>query len=226
MKRWTNLLPLASILLAVLLLAACAPAVPGPAPEEIEGQVATAVAQTIEAQGEVATSVAMTVDAQSTQTVASIPSQTNTPAAAATFEPAIIITDTPLASDTPSLTLPPPVVDESTPTITVTPEKYKCDAYTQAPKDREEVRPGEKFRIKWIIVNTGTRPLPAGVDVKYSGGSQMTSVTRVEIPNGLQPGESYTLVLDAVAPKEKGLQYMTWTVEGPLCFAYLAIEVK
>lgn len=224
MKRWSNQLRLASILLVIPLLVACAPAlVPTADHEEVADQVATSVAMTVEAQGQIATSVAMTIDAQNTQTAASIPSQTNSPVVAATFEPAKIITDTPLASDTP---FPPPVIDEPTPTITVTPVKYKCDAYTQAPKDKEEVRPGENFRIKWIIVNTGTRALPAGVDVKYSGGSQMTSVTRVEIPMALQPGESYTLVLDAVAPNEEGLQYMTWTVEGPLCFAYIAIEVK
>lgn len=225
MKRWSNLLRLAITLLAIILMAACVPAGgPTPTPEDIEGKVATSVAMTIEAQGQVATSVAMTVAVQNTQTAAAIPPPTNTPAA--TFEPAIITTDTPLVSDTPSPNLPPPATDESTPIATATAEKYTCDAFTQAPKNKAEIKAGASFTIKWIIVNTGTRPWNAGVDVKYSGGTQMTTATRVEIPNALQPGERYTLVLDAVAPKEQGLQYMTWTVQGPLCNAYIAIDVK
>ena len=233
MNRLTNPLRLTFALLVITLLVACAPGEELPSPEEIQAAINTAVAQTMEAEEQIADSVAMTVAVQNTQTAVAIPTQTNTlaqtdtPVVAATFEPAIIITDTPLASNTPvtpSPTFPPPPTDP--PAATVEVPLYACDVDNAAPKDSEEVKPGENFKIKWMIVNTGTKALPAGVDVKYAGGSQMTTVTRVEIPNALQPGESYTLVLNAVAPKEQGLQYMTWVVEGPLCYAYVAINVK
>lgn len=223
MNRMTNPFRLTIALLVVALLAACVPGEQPPSPEDIEAAVNTSVAMTMEAQAEIATSVALTVAAQNTQTAAAIPSPTNTPSV---FEPEIITTDTPLASVTPlapATPSPTPVID---PTITATPEKYVCNVYTQNPKYGEEVRPGENIKIKWIIVNTGTRPWNAGVDVKYAGGTQMTKVTRVEIPKALQPGERYTLVLDGVAPKKKGQYSMVWTVEGPRCSAYITIEVK
>lgn len=221
MKRLSNPLRLASVLLVIALLAACAPGQPTPSQEEINAAINTSVAQTVEAQGQMATSVALTVAAQNTQTAAAIPSPTNTQTAASVFE-----TNTPRPSDTPSQTLPPPATDASTATMTVTPQLYACDVYTQNPKDRDEVRPGENFKIKWIIVNTGNKAWRPGVDVKFSDGSQMTTATFVEIPNALQPGEQYTIVLNAVAPNEQGLHYMTWIVEGGLCYAYIAIDVK
>jgi hypothetical protein len=54
----------------------------------------------------------------------------------------------------------------------------------------------------------------------------MTAVTVVEIPVKMNPGATYQIILDAVAPAEKGSQVMIWSVQGQLCFPYTAIVVK
>ncbi len=75
------------------------------------------------------------------------------------------------------------------------------------------------------VVNNGTRDWYEGFDLKYSGGDQMSSVTRVQLP-ALAAGDQYEMVLDAVAPTEKGIKTMTWRVDGPTCFGYVVITVK
>jgi hypothetical protein len=105
------------------------------------------------------------------------------------------------------------------------PVKYACDAFAQKPGYLEDIKAGSTFDIRWIIVNTGENTWPAGFDVKYSNGSKMTSTTLVEIGREMSPNDRYTIELDAVAPKKEGHQYMTWVVEGQLCFPSILINV-
>lgn len=205
-----------TVILAVL-LAGCAPA---QAPVDIQPQVNTAVAQTMEAQQQIENIVAETVAAQLPEstptTVDVIPTSTTAP----TFSAIIIPTDTPLP------VLPP--VDEVFDTETPLPVQpaYACDVYTVSPDYQEEIKAGSKFEVKWMIVNTGTRTWAAGLDVRYSDGWKMTGPTAVEIPVQVAPGNSYTISLTATAPGQKGSQYMTWVVEGQLCFPSVLIKVK
>lgn len=103
--------------------------------------------------------------------------------------------------------------------------KTVCNIFTQSPDHMENIKAGSSFDIKWIIINTGSTTWPAGLDVKYSSGPQMTKQTRVEISKALKPNERYTIVLDAVAPKQTGPQYMTWIIEGQLCSPSVIINV-
>ena len=207
---------LLSIMGVILLLAACAPAVQATeSPVDIADQVATAVA--------------LTVAAQNTQTAEAIPPATNTPlptqteSVSPTFAVANIVTHTPFPTNTPLPTNTRSPTD--TPEATVPPPLYSCDAFAQSPDYQAEFKFGDEFDIRWIIINTGTRPWPAGFDVKYSSGSKMTSVTVVEIPIEMKPNDRYTIVLDAVAPKQEGPQYMTWIVQGQLCYPSVIINV-
>ena len=54
----------------------------------------------------------------------------------------------------------------------------------------------------------------------------MTGVKTVEIPKAMKPNDRYTINLDAVAPTQKGHQYMTWAVDGQLCYPSIIINVK
>jgi len=54
----------------------------------------------------------------------------------------------------------------------------------------------------------------------------MSGVNRVQIPKIMNPGDSYTVVMDGFAPAKKGRQVMTFAVDGPMCFPYVAIIVK
>ena len=75
------------------------------------------------------------------------------------------------------------------------------------------------------VVNNGTESWPSGYDYKYTGGTQMTTTTIVELPP-LKPGDQYEVVLDATAPSEYGNHTMTWMVQGQLCYGYVVITVN
>ena len=198
---------LSTAMAIVFVLAACVPAAqPTVDPNEVANQVAT--------------SVALTVAAQNTQTAVARPSDTPIPS------PTLVPTLVPvLPTATPFVVVPPTVVSGGGGGGVTTKPDYACDIIRRRPFDNTFFRPGDPFDIKWTIVNTGTRNLRAGTDVKYSIGSQMTSVTLVELPE-MKPGDQFEIILDAVAPATEGHHIMTWVVEGPLCYPYAAIIVE
>jgi len=211
MKR--NLFP---GLVVTFLFSACAPAQPVKSPEEIENQIATSVALTVAAQ-----------NIQMGQTQAIIPEPTNTPLPTQTeTDPAI---PTPvLPSATPFVVLPPTLTPETSVDgggATRIPLNYACTSRDRRPYDNTHFKSNREFDIKWTIVNTGAKSWPAGLDVKYFSGTKMTSTTFVELP-AMGPGDTYVLNIDAIAPKKEGFYVMTWTVEGQLCYPYVAIIVE
>jgi hypothetical protein len=193
----------------LFLFAACAPAQP------------TVTQEPVDISDEVATSVALTVAAQNTQTAEAIPPATNTPLATQTPEAPptltpILPTSTPLAP--PTATLGPAGTPLPRP-------EYACSAINRRPFDQTVFRPNAEFDIVWTIVNTGTKTMAAGLDLKYHSGPKMTTTSRVELP-ALKPGEQYTVDFDAIAPNKQGLHVMTYLVDGRLCFPYTAIIVE
>jgi len=201
----------------ILLLAACAPA-PAPTqdPAEIQRQIQESVALTVAAQ-----------NAEAEQNQAVVAEPTNTPLPTQTEPgPASPTPDIPTA--TPFTVVPPTL----TPNISVggggptaIPLEYDCTSRDRRPYDNTYFKSNKEFDIKWTIVNTGTKSWPAGFDVKYYSGEKMSATTFVELP-AMAPGDSYEVVLDAVAPKKEGFYVMTYIVEGQLCFPYVAIIVE
>ena len=205
---------LLSIMAVVVLLAACQPpAAPTQSASDLENEVATIVALTVAAQ-----------NAQTQAAVSPTPEATNT----------TLPTQTDSAPPTPTLLLP-----TATPTVVVLPTSssggggggtttkrdYSCDTIRRRPFDNTSYRPGDTFDIKWTIVNTGTKTMVAGLDLKYNSGTQMTNRTRVELPE-LKPGAQFAVDFDAVAPNKEGTYIMTFLVEGGLCYPYVAIIVE
>jgi len=193
------------VLAAAFLLAACTPATATPTVDlnDIANRVSTAVAATVAA-GQTGTAAAM-------------------PPATPTLVPTLPSTPTPVLP-----TATPFVVPTSTSFSngggSVTRNKYACDIIRQRPLDNSEFKPGDDFDIKWTIVNTGTATWLAGTDLKYLSGPRMTSAGLVELPE-MEPGDQYSVAFDASAPSEKGLQVMTWIVQGGFCYPYVAIIV-
>jgi len=201
---------LLSMMGVILLLAACAPAAqPTESPEDIADQVATAVA--------------LTVAAQNTQTAEAIPPATNTPLPTQTeaFPPS----PTPILPTATPLTLSTATRVAGTAGPTATRPEYACSAISRRPFDNTVFRPNAEFDIVWTIVNTGTKTMAAGLDLKYLSGPKMTTTSRVELPE-LKPGEQYIVDFDAIAPSAQGLHVMTYLVDGQLCYPYVAIIVE
>lgn len=200
-------------LAVIFLLSACAPAAaPTVDPAEVANQIAT--------------SVALTVASQNLETEQAIPEATFTP----------IPTDTPAVVDTPTLVADLPT---ATPFVIVPPTNvpsgggggapvksdFECDIIKRRPRDYEVFKPGDDFDVRWTIVNTGRKTLAAGLDLKFSAGTQFIGVNRVELPK-LDPGDQYEVTFDAVAPEKPGNYIMTYIVEGGLCYPYAAITVE
>ena len=205
-----------SILLAtIFLLAACAPVQATQSPQDIQNQISTAVA--------------MTVQIQSLQTQAAQASQPTATLAFTPTEP-VAVTSTPIFPTATPFEIIPTAVSHSGSSggssggsSTV---KYACDPDTgKRPRDNAQYKPGDSFDVKWTIINTGTATWPAGYDFSYFGGDQMTSAAGIQLPQ-MKPGDKYSVVFDAKAPASKGFHQMTWKVQGGFCYAYVAIIVQ
>lgn len=195
----------------VFLVTAC---LPGQNTQELESRVNTAVAQTMAVENRIANSVEQTVTAQS-------PLASPTAAADAAFTFTETPTPTPFIIDT---FTPFPV--SPTGTRVSRQAKYACAVINRRPFDLSEYNQGAKFDIKWTIVNIGSKAWVAGIDVKYYSGPKMATTNRVQIPKVMDPNDSYTIVMDAFAPNKKGRHVMTFAVDGPMCYPYVAIIVK
>lgn len=201
----------------VFVLAAC---LPGQSPVDVESQVNTAVANAMATnQNQIEESVALTVAAQQLQFTPT--AEESVP----TNDPVLELTSTPTLG-IPTLA---PLLPTNTPLANNPPKQlpaYACNAINRKPLDNTEFNRNAKFDIKWTIVNTGTQTWPAGTDVKYFSGPQMTTTTRIEIPKEMKPKDTYVVNLDAKAPDKRGFFVMTWTLDGQMCYPYVAINVK
>jgi len=206
------------LLLLAVLLSACLPT--GQSQQDVDSIVNTVVAQTMEANARIEEAVNQTLTAQAPLATATL-EFTATPEP--TFEPLIIITDTPFPTSTNTNV---PFVPQSQSQQQPTAQPYSCYVETRFPAYREEIKAGSNFEIRWFVKNTGTRTWDAGVDLKYASGVKMTTAERVEIKNALAPGEIYKISITGKAPKNSGVQQMTWIVEGKLCYANVVITVK
>jgi hypothetical protein len=223
MKRWSNPLRLASILLAVTLLAACAPGVPPTSnPEIVEDQVATSVAMTIEAQGQIATSVAMTVAAQQTEDAVRFPTGTPFPSPLPTLTP-VLATATPFPTSTSSGGGGGGGGSGGTTTY-----QFSCDIIRQRPIDNTEFKRTNTFDVTFAILNNGTATWDAGKDLVLLGNPGRTLTNppgTIELPK-MEPGDVFTVgPFDAEAPDDPGRYVIDFKLEGGFCYPYVAFYV-
>ena len=220
LKKRTTLQVFLKSMFAILviggLLAACAP---GQSPEQIQAQIQTGVAMTMQVQDQIGTSVAMTVQSQSAQPLAAASTPTEIPASVPTLTPI-------LSTSTAFVVTPPANTGGSGGGGSSSKPDYNCDPDIQKrPFDNQEFARGDKFDVKWTILNNGALTWAAGKDLSYYSGPQLTTVTFEQLPE-VKPGGTYSVVLDAVAPSTPGHYVMTWKLEGGFCYPYVAIIVK
>ncbi|GAB1469644.1 hypothetical protein MASR2M66_05210 [Chloroflexota bacterium] len=197
------------VALAVL-LAACLPAQQQPT-ADVQAQVNTAVAGTMQVNEQIDLVVELTVAAQdAAKSEASQAAPDSNVALQATSTAQPTITPMPIFTSIPTKALP----------------SYSCSIVTKKPKTNEVFHGGDDFDIKWTITNTGTAAWYDAVDIKYYNGNSFANSKRAEIRTPLKPGESFDIVLDATAPKTPGYHFMAWMVDGSMCFGYVNIWVK
>ncbi len=194
------------IVAVAAVLAACAPA---QSADQVQMQVATGVAMTVQAQGDLAAAVAGTLTAQAPE-----PSPTVSP----TTIPLNLPTAADIATVTPFVVVPPSGGGSSG-----SAPLYGCSFAELKPRTNV-FKPGDPFDIVYWIKNTGTKDWPSKKDLDFLSGTKFTTTLGQELPP-LKSGETTTVSFDANAPKEPGFYEMKWKVEGGLCFPFTDIEV-
>ena len=197
-------------LAAAAVLAACAPGQASPA--QVESQVGTSVAMTVQAQDGMAAAVAATLTAQA-------------PASTATIPPTPIVLSLPTSSDPANATATPFVVVPASgggSSGSGTP-LYSCSVREVKPKVNQ-FKPGDPIDVVWVITNTGSKAWPSSKDLHLMNSTVISTYVGGELP-ALKPGDSTTISFEANAPAKPGLYGMQFKVEGGLCFPALNIEV-
>ena len=214
-----------ALLMLTALITACAPA--QPSQDQIQSQVQTSVAATMQIQNQMGTFVAQTVQAQ--------------PAAATEAD-----TPTLALSSTPAPTLTPVVL---VPTFTSAPVSsggsgggsysyiqtgLACDVVT-IPKDDLKYFRGEHFIVKFTLINTGTAqwcnsnscPSAGGPDFSFDSGTNFVSTSGpIQIP-ALKSGASFQVpTMSGIAPNKVGIYTMVWKLAGPICYGAIRINVN
>lgn len=200
-EKRTRILAGLIVLIAVLSLAACAPAKPKEDPNLVYTQAAE------------------TVSAQLTLTQAAQPPATQTPEPSATPLPPtatvelVVPTLTPLA-----------LQQTNTPAPTATQIRVGGDGATWAynsPPDGKVFTPGENFQLAFGLLNTGSTSWTQEYKLIWSGGTQVSSTTSVSHdPDGgkkltVPPGEKGEFIVAATAPQKPGSYKTTWFFKSP-----------
>ena len=186
----TNLLTV--VLLASILLAACAPSTPQ-TPTIDANQILTQAAGTVAV--ELTRVSALT---PSPMPATSTPAPTNTPQATAT-------TGT-------QPTAPAPVQATNTQPVTAPvgggPDAASFVADVTVP-DGTGALPGSKFEKVWRIKNTGTTTWTADYDLVYIDGDQMGAPESIPMPKDVRPEETVDISVMLTAPATPG-SYQTF----------------
>ncbi len=201
------------VMIASILVAGC----------DVVIQTASSPPSTV-APGLVETLVVQTISARDTQTAAAQPSSTAT-STSTTVPLPTFQAPTSIFSTATTFVVVPPASGSGGGSSSST-AAYSCDPdIDKRPRDNTVFAPNDDFQVKWTLLNDGTKTWPAGLDLTYFSGPQMTSTTFVQLPE-VKPGGTFSVVLAASAPASKGFYVMTWKLQGPVCYPYVAINVK
>jgi hypothetical protein len=134
-------------------------------------------------------------------TPTSTPAATSTPLPTAT----LAVTNTPVPS--PTATFIPW-------TLTPTLAPYNCVVTESSPALNANYTAGANFDAKWVVKNTGTQTwLAKETDLRYSTGTKMQkTVDGLDMTTNVAPNESYTFLVDMVAPATAGTYEASWIV--------------
>jgi len=205
------------ILVLTALVTACAPA--QPSQDQIQSQVQTSVAATMQAQNQVGTFVAQTVQAQPAATEADTATVALTPTPFPTLTPVGLVIPTSTSA---------PVSSGGGGGGSVAPLALSCGQEDWRPLDYTVFYAGEHFTVKWTLENTGTQQwcegnaCGGGPDLTYVAGSptNTNNFIAASLGNGpiqvdpLKPGKTQSFgPYGAVAPSKRGTWFMVWKLE-------------
>lgn len=156
------------------------------------------------------------VDTIVVQTAAAASTQT-----AALMPPTVTPSFTPLPTKTASITPSPTEtfifkLNTLTPIVpTAAPNSgnanYACDLTSQSPANGTVFNPNTDFDAHWTVKNTGGKNWSAtSVDVIYVSGRKFYKKSAYDLSATVKAGNSYTVVVDMIAPKNSGSYTTHW----------------
>jgi len=159
------------------------------APAQTEADIATAVAQTVQAQN-------------SLTRVSALP--TVTPASSPQGAPTLPSSPTPLSDST------------NTPAPAANPGCIaSAELVSENPPDETLLSPGEYFWKTWTFLNTGTCYWNSSYSLVFWDGEQMGGLTSYPFSNDTAPGETYDISIYLQAPVNEGIVSGLWRFKTP-----------
>lgn len=217
------------LLVPVLLITACSPALPMVAQP-------SATPNIVETAKVLSTEVANTVISAFTQTAEAVlptetPQPSSTPVAdTATPTPGVptIVMISPTA---PATVTPSRVVVTIVAGPTRTPGPWNCAITKQAVKWGAPFPPGAEFDGRWTVKNTGTKAWEIGaLSYFYVDGTPMqTHGDSFKVNKKIKPGDTLEIIVDMQAPREYGFYHTDWLLkygDTDLCLLPVDIYVK
>lgn len=191
------------LLIASLFLSSCATATPTPTPQPTSntGEIAAAVAGTVQANF-----AQLTANAP-TNTV--VPTPTETPTPTMTLPPTPTVTFTPLPTATSTVT---PVPTEAPVAIPCNQAAFIEDVTIP---DGTQIAPGAGFTKTWQLENTGSCIWTTDYMVVFDSGNQMGGVSSFNMPSTVDPGQSIDISVSLTAPVDTGTFEGFWKLEDP-----------
>jgi hypothetical protein len=215
------------------------------------GTPASGQAETPQSVGVLQTLIVQTAAAAQTQTVAFLPTSTNTSIPSATLFP----TRTPLTPTlTPTYIYAFPTFTRTTPThtpqlipiaskdtaadvgdATVTrlpkiPKEWNCTITGKAPPMGTSVDRKAKFSVSWTIKNTGTKIWTSNtIDFVYTGGFRSDERPIQDLRSTVAPGGSITVKVQLAASKFPGTYNIFWSLKvgkTKFCHMKYTFEVR
>ncbi|HRN51528.1 MAG TPA: NBR1-Ig-like domain-containing protein [Anaerolineales bacterium] len=195
MFKPTNTLRLLALLVAASLLAACrAPAPESHSPTLDLNALYTQVAGTLIAQGQ----------GQGQAVATQAPTQTP-----------FVVTATPMATS--AAALPTTVPTNTAPVATGVPATGCYQAYFVADisvPDNTQMSKGQSFTKTWRIRNNGTCTWSGDFDIIYTSGTNLASVSSLDIPKEVKPGETVDISIPMTAPTNDGTYRSSWVIKA------------
>ncbi len=202
-----------TLLAALLVVLACAPALPSaPASETLPtfdpNSLQTAIVQTAAA---AATQTAFMASPTPTPTSSPPPPHTPTETATPTF-----------------LFLLPTLTFTITP-VTIVPSnaEFACQIVSQTPSNDSRVNRNETFDVTWRVVNVGTRNWDRGsTDFLYVSGARMHLQPLYDFEVSVAKLASVELTVSMQAPSEPGNYTTTWRIRyGNTTFCPMTLDI-
>ena len=186
--------------------------------------------------GSVGTSIVQTAAVAQSQTALFLPPPSHTPThtSTETLLPTNTSTETPTPTETIVFIFP-----TSTLTRTVAPtddglsdadENLACRLISRNPANNQVFDPKIDFDARWVVENkSGNTWDSNNVDYVYLSGTKMHQKPAYDLSQNVVPGESVTIIVDMVAPKNVGTYSTTWILRSSqteFCRFSISIVVK